>query len=81
MNGWSNRETWTINLWLTNDAATLALAEQLAREADSEIEVADRLESYFAGGFAVPEGLVADLVSAAMARVDWTEIARSIREA
>jgi hypothetical protein len=79
-NGWSNRETWVINLWLTNDEATNALAEKLANDAENDRQAGNVLESYFGVVESLEvDGMVADLLNAAMVRVDWAEIARSLR--
>jgi hypothetical protein len=80
-NGWSNRETWTINLWLTsNDSATYELALDIAKAGDSDGEAAARLDSYFGDIEIEGNGMAQDLINAALCRVDWLEIAKSLRE-
>ena len=102
-NGWSNYETWLVNLWMTNDKATNdyfadvardALAdsmdkrERLALPADkasavSAIEdcirewVEDQIESAESG----QAGLVSDLLGAAVANVDFRELATNLYDA
>ena len=77
-NGWSNRETWVVNLWLTNDEATYnAVRGMTADEIEAFID-----DLYFEGGVycdkGLPSGFIADLVNSALAHVDWDEIAESV---
>jgi hypothetical protein len=88
-NGWTNRETWAVNLWLSNDHGlylqTEELAQQAASEADARLWLASRLEDMvsdlFEGFYADPEGsqglsgFVSDVGS--LWRVDWAGIARA----
>ena len=81
-NGWTNWETWSTNLWLTNDEgaqAWLIDAAAGARDADPDDEsdqvriLAEYLEQH------VPDsGMVGDSVS--WHRVDWREIAEAALE-
>lgn len=77
-NGWSNYETWLVNLWLTNDAGTYALALDAAKggdvwEAESRLaDLADEITEQ-------PPSFAGDLVRASLTRVDWREIAESLR--
>ena len=34
-NGWSNYETWAVNLWLTNDQGRMQRCQALIAEADA----------------------------------------------
>jgi hypothetical protein len=45
-NGWTNRETWLINLWLTNDQGTEQDLRMLSQMDASITWRAERLESY-----------------------------------
>ena len=62
-NGWKNRETWIVSLWLQND-------EKLYRTAQ---EVED-IESWVRYELAPTTGMIADLTLSAICRVDWDAI-------
>jgi len=87
-NGWSNRETWAVHLWLSNDEASYHDCQSLAREAwdaaDGEHDrkreavrlYAASLESLVSDS--APDlgaSLYGDLLLAALGAVDWHEIA------
>lgn len=65
-NGWTNRETWLVNLWLGDHLQDMA-EEGHAWDADG-------LEDYVHEVIQPPtEGLLADLCGLSM--VDWVELA------
>lgn len=76
VNGWTNRETWLVNLWgFTEDE----YADELARAGEVD-ELAAYLEesvtSYLKADVHIPdEGFAADLFSGALALVNWYELA------
>lgn len=83
-NGWTNRETWLVNLWLTNEqglyeearAACNRDGEMLQEAAQSLEDFVDDLLSDQHDG---RSGFLTDLINAALARVNWAEIAESFR--
>lgn len=68
-NGWTNRATWAVNLWLTNDEKMLSRAEGYARDAKG----CDSSFSFFIEGMLNKWDHIAedceDFVD-----VNWTEI-------
>ena len=89
-NGWTNYETWLVNLWITNDSAEYEYwldAARTEREqwlGDRPIAVcAARLADAFENNAtdALGEsGPLRDLLFAALDAVNWHEIARHIME-
>ena len=94
-NGWTNRETWLVNLWLSNDQGTYDALENLVAgiaAEDTEFgtisrehRIANALESFVDDVIAppdadVPYGLAVDLITSALARVDWRELADNYAE-
>lgn len=82
-NGWTNRETWLVNLWLTsNDSATYDDARAVVSiEGEMIHESAQSLEDYVDEIIGEQSGFHADLINAALARVNWREIVESLSEA
>jgi len=75
-NGWTNRETWIVNLWLGD-----SLAEYVRDTAGEEITteqarcyVEDCLDS------AMVNGLASDLLDQVLDHVSWQEIANAANE-
>lgn len=83
-NGWSNRETWTVNHWLNGD---MYLYDELCRlnylhqyDVDSFSEalkdwVHDELDRQ-----PVPSGMWGDLIRVSLSSVNWHEVAKSNQE-
>lgn len=87
-NGWSNYWTWAAHLWLANEEPTYNYYCSLAREisgggaADPAIELADTIrDNVEAGAPDVGASMYSDFLSAAIARVNYDEIARAILDA
>jgi len=95
-NGWTNYETWAVNLWLGNDEAQYRHWSQEAqsawddatadrtftREENAAIALVEMLETYHDEN--IPSGIdgtvYADLLSAALSEVNWKEIADGLLE-
>lgn len=91
-NGWTNHETWTVNLWMDNEADTQAYWSKLAVDFYNDAtpgpymtksqQAASDLARYMHDEFtdAMPDmgcTVWTDLLSASMGAVEWFEIASS----
>jgi hypothetical protein len=93
-NGWSNYETWVVNLWLGNDEGSYntcrtlaqrcfeeAVADQvLSRKERACYQLANSLKELVADGnpLASEASVYADLINASLSEVNWKEIANSL---
>jgi hypothetical protein len=80
-NGWANKETWLVHLWLTNDPASDSLWRSVGREVGDAYRLADVLRQDLEDGAtesAPPSGLYRDLLTTALARVAWDDVARHL---
>ena len=80
-NGWKNRSTWLVNLWLTNEPGTEEDLRMLAQLDTSVQWRAERLHDYVDNLMPLDEsgvwtitGMAADLLHTALESVDWREI-------
>lgn len=83
-NGWANKETWLVHLWLTNDQESDSLWRRIGRELGGEVHrFADVLRRELEDGVSTilpSAGLYTDLLTTALGRVVWGEIARHLLE-
>lgn len=85
-NGWTNRETWAVRLWIDNDRDThffwRDVTRSLKRKEPADAAgnlLAQQLEDAF--DELIPQhkhGVFADLLTTAIGRVNWHEIAQSM---
>ena len=79
-NGWTNRETWVVNLWFTNDECYYEELRSIIKSFDSN-EQAEEIEQYAHWIIDVDESsMTSDLLSTSLGRVNWYEIAEANRE-
>jgi len=82
-NGWSNRETWLANLWLTNDRGLYDMLMDVYSESerlDIQAEkLADRLH-YTLNEECLGVGFWTDLIRTAFCRINWLEVVENNRE-
>lgn len=77
--GWKNRATWAVNLWLDNDQGIYSLMVENAENADDAIDLADQIDDLVTemiDAENIQNGMVSDLLNGALADVDFREIAQ-----
>ncbi len=95
-NGWTNYETWVVNLWLTNDEDTYnrcrSLAQQCMEEAVADAVLSRKERACYQLSIELKEMLeddnplvsqasvYSDLLNAAISEVNWQEIADHLLE-
>ena len=83
--GWTNYETWCVNLWISNDQGSYEYWDDVRQEEDDIYSLSKRLEQEheeLAGDKldGSKSGVFADLLSTALGNVEWYEIAKSMTE-
>lgn len=80
-NGWTNRETWLVNLWLANDeylyATVPAIIERSASDLAAGEAICEWLHEFMTENGA--SGIASDLLRQSLARVDWRRIGEAWR--
>ena len=80
-NGWSNYETWCVNLWMTGDQGYYELLCEIMSSHSDLSDQAEALEDWtrfeYDGEYS---SLWADLICSALDRVDWYEIVEKNQE-
>ena len=79
-NGWTNRETWLVSLWLSNDQASYSvLLEALELNESGHIK-AEWLKSQLedlVNDLPLETSLWSDLLGTALAKVNWREVIKN----
>jgi len=76
-NGWTNYETWAVNLWIDNEPGSQDYARETVLAHSAGYDRAEALKDLVWSGdlFPMPDsGLAADLVNSALHSVNWAEI-------
>lgn len=74
-NGWRNRETWLVNVWLSNDEISYNYFRSILKQGDSRSSAKD-ISGYFEELLEDSSiSLWSDLLREALSKVDWLEIA------
>jgi hypothetical protein len=74
-NGWTNYETWCVNLWLENEPGTYEDKRDIIRRESDQRDASKALQSYVED--MMPDlgaSLWSDMLTAAFSEVDWDEI-------
>lgn len=75
-NGWTNRETWTVNQWLHHYIDISALVKDHVHNENAKQHLADFLKDLFSEiCFPELEGIYKDLLTLILVRVNWLELA------
>lgn len=79
-NGWTNKETWTVHLWVTNDPGTYDAARAAAQRGEEVLK--DFVEDLCGlNDASKPASLATDLLSTGLAWVDWNQLRKALLEA
>jgi len=78
-NGWSNYETWAVNLWLTNDGFDAVKFMDNLRPFDA-YQLGKAIQEYVEDSNPLSEqaSLYSDLLNTALHEVDWFEVAEHL---
>lgn len=85
-NGWTNWETWIVNLWMDNDQklyeyyGEMARAEVSKNKKSATFKLSLALDKQFDEWMPEVEGPYHDLLNGAVREVNWHEIARHLVE-
>ena len=76
-NGWTNRETWLVNVWLNNDEISYKYMRSILRGGDS-LQQAKEINQYL--DELLEDGSITlwkDLMREVLCKVNWQEIVSS----
>jgi hypothetical protein len=82
-NGWTNYETWLVNLWITNDEGIYQSTLDMVADNSADHDAADAIKNFVEELNPLNNteaSLYTDLVNAAISEVNWHEIAQTLRE-
>jgi hypothetical protein len=73
--GWSNYETWAVNLHMKNDQDACDYWMSETRNCLGVGDLAEEMKDHFQNLAPTLEGVYADLLNTALSEVNWREIA------
>lgn len=86
-NGWTNYQTWVVNLWLTNDSSSVDRLNEMAHDCltqasgdivNATYQLSKQIESDHDEFMPETTGVYADLLTYSLGMVNWHEIARYV---
>lgn len=79
--GWSNYETWCVNLWLTNEVGSAEVLEEIANRQNQSTETrATDLQAWVTSFGPQTGDMYSDLLHHALDNVNWREIIENHQE-
>ncbi len=80
--GWTNYETWCVNLWLNNETSFQWLTQLTNNPELTDYQKCEGLKNEVeaANPLIESESIYSDLLVAAMSSVDWVQIIQSAQE-
>ena len=80
-NGWNNRETWIVSLWMTGDQVYYEQLCEIISSHDNLDDQAEALEDWIRFEYDDEySSLWADLINNSLAEVNWCEIVEKNQE-
>ena len=79
-NGWSNRETWLVSLWLNNDEYSYKLLTdilELNLSSSNKAKILQELVEDQMYDLDLGANLFSDLLATSLFKVDWLEVIKS----
>lgn len=74
-NGWTNHETWVVNLWMTGDQGYYQQLCEIVSSGDSLDDQAEALEDFIRSEYDGDSSSIwADLINDSLDEVNWREI-------
>ena len=79
--GWANYATWNVHLWLTNEEEVYISIRHMAAHAADKYDLARQIETLLTEGQPeLPPSLYSDILTHALAEVNWVEVAQAFME-
>ena len=86
-NGWTNRETWLVNLWMSNEEHDSGWCYELANDGRPIYERADELKETLTDAWtnlcedhSIETSMWTDMMNDALGSVNWREIIEGFEE-
>lgn len=76
-NGWTNRETWLVSLWLNNDRNSYSIFSEALELNESNFVKAEWLDNHLRDemyDLNLDASLWSDLLATALTKVNWLEV-------